>query len=370
LTESVLTTDVDLGTAVVVGSEFDKLAPDLVEAAKPVILEHMLGVGADHGPAGVRKLKQELLARYGQDGEFEKHQARCRRQIELSAGRETSPGVWDYRLTTDNEGRAVLEAAIGPLSAPRVDKDENGRPVGPADERPVGRRRGQALIEALRRSTTATDPDTGAPTASPKAVLMLTLDFETLKAQCGAAQVLGTLAEGVLLGCDTVRRLACDAAIVPVVLGKQGEILDQGREQRLFSKGQVRALWLRDGHCTFPGCDAPAAWSDAHHLVHWIDGGPTDVTNAGLLCSRHHTIVHRDRLAGTLTDHGVQWDLRPGSYHPCSTQTRPDGDRPPGPDRPSPLRPAGRRDPGGPPTPDAAGRSRSGNPATARIRRT
>jgi hypothetical protein len=217
------------------------------------------------------------------------------------------------------------------------------------------------LIEALRRSTTATDPDTGAPTASPKAVLMLTLDFETLKAQCGAAQVLGTLAEGVLLGCDTVRRLACDAAIVPVVLGKQGEILDQGREQRLFSKGQVRALWLRDGHCTFPGCDAPAAWCDAHHLVHWIDGGPTDLANAALLCGPHHTIVHRDRLAGTLTDHGVQWDLRPGSYQPP--------DPPPawlrgttsGPDRPSPLRPTGRGNPGQPHKPYPASTNKSAN---------
>src|SRR6478735_3904568 len=116
--DSVLTADVDLGTAVVVGTEFDKLAPDLLDQAKPVILAQMLDLGAECGPSGVRKLKQELLARYGQDGEFDRHQQRCRRQIDLSPGRETSPGVWDYRLTIDNEGRSVLEAAIGPLSAP------------------------------------------------------------------------------------------------------------------------------------------------------------------------------------------------------------------------------------------------------------
>ena len=117
------------------------------------------------------------------------------------------------------------------------------------------------MIEALRRSVTATDPETGGPTGNPKAVLMLTLDFETLKAQYGAANVLGTLAEGTLLDCGTVRKLACDAAIIPMVLGRHGEILDQGREQRLFTKAQIRALWLRDRHCTFPGCEAPAAWS-------------------------------------------------------------------------------------------------------------
>jgi hypothetical protein len=368
LADSVLTTDVDLGTAVAVGCEFDKLAPELLDEAKPVILEQMLAVGAECGPSGVKKLKQELLARYGRDGEFDKHQQRCRRQIELSPGRESSAGVWDYKLTTDNEGRAILEAAIGPLSAPNVQKDGDGKSVGPADERPAGRRRGEALIEALRRSVTATDERTGEPTANPKAVLMLTLDFEALKAQFGAARVLGTLGDGTLLGCDTVRKLACDAAIIPVVLGGHGEILDLGREQRLFSKGQVRALWLRDGHCTFPGCDAPAAWCDAHHLIHWIDGGLTDLSNAALLCGRHHTIVHRDRLAGTVTDHGVVWDLRPGSYRPPDPPPTWSGGKAPAPDRPSPLRPSGRTDSAGPTK--SVDRTRPANPAAGKIRRT
>ena len=159
--DSVLTADVDLGTAVVVGEQYDKLAPDLTDEAKPVVLAQLLDMGATCGPGAVRTLKQEILARWGQDGEFDKHQATCRRQIDLSPGRETSPGVWDYKLTTDNEGRAVLEAAIGPLSAPRVDKDADGRPVGEPDTRTAGRRRGEALIEALRRSVTVTDPDTG-----------------------------------------------------------------------------------------------------------------------------------------------------------------------------------------------------------------
>jgi hypothetical protein len=200
---------------------------------------------------------------------------------------------------------------------------------------------------------------------------MLTIDFETLKAQCGAARVLGTLGDGTLLGCDTVRKLACDAGIIPVVVGGHGEILDVGREQRLFSKGQVRALWLRDGHCSFPGCDAPAAWCDAHHLVHWIDGGLTDLGNAALLCGRHHTIVHRDRLAGTVTEQGVVWDLRPGSYRPPDPppgQRAKPSDPKPGPDRPSPLRPSGRTDSAGPTKP--ADRTRPTNPAAGKIRRT
>ena len=307
---AMLTADIDPISATVVAAEYDKLAPDLRENAKAVVLEQFLSVAAEHGPGAVRRLRQEILARYGEEGEFDDHADRCRRQIELTAGRESSAGVWEYRLTTDSEGRAVLEAAIGPLSAPHVDAQSGER-----DTRPTGLRRGEALIEALRRSVTASQY---VPT-SPKAVLMLTMAYSDLTGQLGAGTVMGTRAAGTLLPPDTVRRLACDAALIPTVLGTHGEILDQGRAERLFTTAQIRALWLRDAHCTFPGCSAPASWCDAHHLVHWIDGGPTDLVNGALLCPHHHTIVHRDRLAGFVTPQGVSWDERPGSY------TRPEG---------------------------------------------
>ena len=306
--ESMLTADIDPATAVVVGAEFDKLVKDLKPDAAPVVLDHMLNVAADGGPGAVRQLRQEIIARWGEQGDFEEQQEKCRRHIDLTAGRETSTGIWDYRLRTDNEGRAILEAAIGTLAAPRPNPD------GTLDARPVGRRRGEALTEALRRSVIATSGE--CPSTSPKAVLMLTMGYDDLKAQVGAAYAAGTLATGTPIAPDTVRKLACDAAIISVVVGNSGEILNQGREKRLFTWAQLKNLWARDHHCTFPGCNAPAAWTDAHHLIHWADGGRTDLGNAALLCGRHHTIVHRDRLAGTVTPDGVVWDLRPGSYHP------------------------------------------------------
>jgi len=65
----------------------------------------------------------------------------------------------------------------------------------------------------------------------------------------------------------------------------------------------------------------PAHWCDAHHIVHWVDGGPTTVVNAALLCGRHHEIVHRDRLIAQVLDppadptvRAVRWDCSPGSY--------------------------------------------------------
>ncbi|MGO4340292.1 HNH endonuclease signature motif containing protein [Pedococcus sp. 2YAF34] len=110
-------------------------------------------------------------------------------------------------------------------------------------------------------------------------------------------------------------------------------------------RAQVRHLWLRDrGGCTFPGCTRPAGWTDAHHLVHWADGGPTSIDNAALLCRAHHSIVHTHRYSARIThdndgDDGenggngdgsgtrtgrprVEWDLTPGSYETALTEWR------------------------------------------------
>ncbi|MFC7485368.1 HNH endonuclease signature motif containing protein [Knoellia pratensis] len=126
-------------------------------------------------------------------------------------------------------------------------------------------------------------------------------------------------AQATMLSPAIVRQLACDADLIPVVFGSDGEVLDVGRAVRLFTKAQRRALWHRDKGCTYPGCDVPAGWAKAHHLVHWVDGGPTDLEYAALLCQRHHTHVHDKRLVATVhtpDEHGrcVTWDLTPGSY--------------------------------------------------------
>ncbi len=296
----------DLPTAAVIAGEYDKLAPDLAPGVAPVVLGHYVAVGADHGPQAVRRLTEHLLATYGGEGEFDALADHCRRHIHLSAGRPAAAGLWDYRLTVDGEGRSVLEAAIGPLSAPRPDGA-----TGDRDTRPVPRRRGEALIAALARSVTAV----GHMPAGAKSVLMVTMDYQALRDELRAGVAVGTRAEGTPLAPATVRKLACDATIIPAVLGSHREVLDQGRAERLFTLGQIRALWKRDRHCTFDGCDIPAAWCDAHHLVHWADGGPTDIaTNAALLCPRHHTVVHRDRLAGRVVDGAVEWNRRAASY--------------------------------------------------------
>jgi hypothetical protein len=78
----------------------------------------------------------------------------------------------------------------------------------------------------------------------------------------------------------------------PVLGGAPTQPLDVGRTTRVVQPAQRTALAVRDGGCVFPGCDRPLAWCEAHHLVHWLDGGPTDLDNLALLCRAHHRAVH------------------------------------------------------------------------------
>lgn len=99
--------------------------------------------------------------------------------------------------------------------------------------------------------------------------------------------------------------LLCDPLIAPVVLDALGVPLDAGRSQRYATREQRRALALRDGGCTFPGCDAPVAWCDAHHIWPWELGGETDLENLALLCRHHHGVTHR--RGWTMTATADQW---------------------------------------------------------------
>jgi hypothetical protein len=109
---------------------------------------------------------------------------------------------------------------------------------------------------------------------------------------------------------ETLRRLACDARIGRIVCRGPSEILDVGRSRRIVTRAQRRALDARDGGCVFPGCDRLPGWCDAHHLVHWIDGGTTDLDNLTLLCRHHHTFCHERRWV-LVRDRDGTVDARP-----------------------------------------------------------
>ena len=87
--------------------------------------------------------------------------------------------------------------------------------------------------------------------------------------------------------------LLCDPVLRALVVDSLGVPLDLGRSVRFATRDQRRALAARDGGCVFPGCGAPASWTDAHHVVRFSDGGGTDLPNLASLCRHHHGVVHR-----------------------------------------------------------------------------
>ncbi|MGW4679601.1 DUF222 domain-containing protein, partial [Micromonospora taraxaci] len=187
----------------------------------------------------------------------------------------------------DAEAAGLLRAAIDPLSAPS----------GPDDTRCAGQRRHDALADVCRLALrTGELPDSGGDPAQ----VVVTTGYDALTRQLSA----GALDIGLQLTPHTVRRLACDATILPAVLGGAGQVLDVGRQRRLVTGALRRALVLRDGGCAFPGCDRPPRWCAAHHIQHWADGGPTNLTNAVLLCGHHHRHIHHTDWTVRLGDNG------------------------------------------------------------------
>jgi hypothetical protein len=88
-------------------------------------------------------------------------------------------------------------------------------------------------------------------------------------------------------------RLACDAQIIPAVLGGRSEVLDLGRSTPTWSRAQRRARRIEDKGCTWPGCQTPLARCQIHHPKHWwAHHGPTDLVNGTHLCAFHHWLVH------------------------------------------------------------------------------
>ncbi|WP_311764286.1 HNH endonuclease [Arthrobacter ipis] len=113
----------------------------------------------------------------------------------------------------------------------------------------------------------------------------------------------------------TIRKIACDADIIPVVLGSQGRILDIGRASRVFPPHIRKAIMARDQGCAFPGCTIPASWCEAHHITYWSRGGTTGTGNGVLLCSHHHHLIHKEHWHIEVTNE-VPWFKPPPELDP------------------------------------------------------
>jgi len=121
---------------------------------------------------------------------------------------------------------------------------------------------------------------------------------------------------------ETSRRMACDCSVVHWHETASGDALNIGRKSRSIPPATRRALQRRDGGCRFPGCTC-TRFVDAHHVVHWADGGETGMDNLVLLCRRHHRLLHeggfgvRRKAAG-----GYEFSYPGGRVLPAGPETR------------------------------------------------
>jgi hypothetical protein len=145
--------------------------------------------------------------------------------------------------------------------------------------------------------------DCTAATSGVKTTVVVRMTRADLESGLGVGEIDG-MPQPVSAG--ALRRAAADAEVIPAVLGGASEVLDWGRARRLFTPAQRLALVERDGGCAW--CNAPPSWCEAHHFRWWErDAGPTDMTNAVLLCARCHHRVHRDGWEIEVRDHAVRF---------------------------------------------------------------
>jgi hypothetical protein len=155
--------------------------------------------------------------------------------------------------------------------------------------------RALALVELCRRGT-ATDLAGTAPSRPEVALVLNAADPRLLSD-----------AQGHLVDALGHQHLLCDPVLRAIVIGLDGLPEGAGHAGRLATPEQRRALAHRDGGCVFPGCTAPPSWTDAHHVRHWTDHGPTELENLASLCRRHHRVSHRDGWEMHITDDQWCW---------------------------------------------------------------
>jgi len=273
--------------AVIIGAVED-LPTDLVDAGLRAKAEnHLIEFAADLDPRQLRiagrkileveapEIADEALARVLEAEEA--HAAETASFTMRPDGHGSMVGRFKIPLLA---GR-ILEKHLAAIASPR---HQNAGP----DPKPW--RWGTAFTEYIETRPTQGTPKTGGIAAT----VVVTMTLESLLGGLSAASLLDT---GETISAATARRLACEAGIIPAVLGTRSQVLDLGRKTRFHTEPQRIAIALRDRTCIVDGCDRSAAESHVHHLDPWAHGGGPSVERGVMICAPHHTQIHNPRYA-------------------------------------------------------------------------
>ncbi len=241
----------------------------------------------------------------------------------------SDPVAWEERelrqhqarhvsVSEDADGMMLIQARLDPPAAAPVvawldaqvkeafRRRRDGDPLD-RDTRTVGQIRADALVGLARHGMACDEPTSGVSTT-----MVVRIGLDELRTGTGLGDS-DNLAAPVSAG--TLRAMAADAEIIPLVLGADSDILDLGRARRLFTRAQRLALVERDGGCAM--CHAPPSYCEAHHIRWWDRHlGRTDLDNGVLLCTGCHHRVHRDGWKIATKD-GEVWITAPPSVDPA-----------------------------------------------------
>lgn len=281
----------------VIVAAVDALPADLVGPELRARAEKDLVALAEHHDAKElrllgRRILEVLAPEVAEEVEkrlLEREERKARETARLTM-REDGHGSVHGRFKIPALEGAMLRKHLEALAAPRHRAATGDPATEPGNgsgrvARPL--RMGQALCEYIGTREASGTPKAGGVAAT----VTVTMDLASLLGGDAAA----SLDTGERISAAEARRLACEAGIVPIVLGGRSEPLDVGRARRFHTKAQRVAIGLRDGGCAADGCDWPPGMCHVHHRTPWSRGGRTSVADGIMLCPRHHTIAHDAR---------------------------------------------------------------------------
>ncbi|MDV8147012.1 HNH endonuclease signature motif containing protein [Arthrobacter sp. B10-11] len=295
-------------------------------------MEHMLTSTAAESDADLlSRVARHWVDGLDQDGsEPSEEELRRRQGVFL---RQPRRGLQHFEVFATSDQFEPLLTAMNTATNPRT-RPGTGTSTSTGDTDTTAadaldlRTRPQRLLDGLVGASKAGLSTAALPAAGGlRPQVMVTIDYRDLLDRLGqdsnTARDTGTSAipgTGLFtftgpVTAATVRKIACDADIIPVLLGSQGRVLDIGRTTRIFPPHIRKAITARDQGCAFPGCSIPAPWCEAHHITYWSHGGATSAGNGTLLCSHHHHLIHKEQWQIRVQT-GIPWFIPPPHIDP------------------------------------------------------
>ncbi len=284
--------------------------------------KRLLGLGRDETATDFRRrLERFVKVHSADDGRDEHDRKNARQRLSIYDDKD---GMTQVRGAFGPEAGQRIRTALDEVSQELFRRDHRDHPEGepvPTGERTSEQRLAEALDLLCRRHR-----GQGPPKNNDRAVVILS--YEDLLAQLDAAGIASTLADGTPVPASVARRMACDAGIIPLVLGGDSVPLDLGRAKRIASPGQrlaQKALWST---CSISDCRAPFAWCEMHHIEPFNEAGhfgPTDMDNLTPACHHCHDLAHTpgwdiekeaDGTVVTTAPDGTTWRRRPDRCQP------------------------------------------------------